>query len=80
MSTPEIVTDASTLTPGCYSVGIKNEDSELDWNSAPFYQYVGEGSWLDEAGEEVESFFDPILQLHVATNAPDAYMRALVSR
>ena len=32
------------------------------------------GCWEDEAGREVEAFFDTFLQLAVATDAADAFL------
>lgn len=41
----------------------------------PFFQYLGNGEFLTEDGEEVHGFYDPELGLDVATNATDGFLR-----
>lgn len=65
--------EVQDLAKGWYVVGFENLDGTPDYG--PIYHYDGEGYWTDESGEEVESLFDPILQLRVATDAADFYVR-----
>lgn len=66
----------SDLQPGWYAIGfVGDEGSSIDWNGAPIYQYLGEGAWMDDDGEPVEGFFDPVLQMTVTTDSADAYLR-----
>ena len=43
----------------------------MQWDQILFYN--GDGLWSDESGNVVESLYDPVLQMHVAMDAADAY-------
>jgi hypothetical protein len=75
MSKLPVITDANELAPGWYCIGFEGESGEIDWVGAPIYHYIGDDQWEDDDGSDVESFFDPLLQLRVATDAADAYLR-----
>lgn len=75
METPFVITEPAALTPGWYCIGFKDEFGNIDWGGAPIYRYLGDGCWEDESGESVDSFWDTFLQVYVATNAADAYLR-----
>lgn len=75
METPAVITDVAELTPGWYCVGFADESGNIDWGGTPIYHYLGESCWEDDAGESVESFWDTFLQVNVATNAADGYLR-----
>ena len=60
------------FTPGkWYVVGWQRDDGSMQWDQ--FIQYQGEGYFNDDDGNEVESLFDPNLQMRVAVDAADAY-------
>ena len=53
-----------------YAVGWKMDDGSTRWDQ--IIKYEGDGCFSDEDGE-VESLYDPILQMRVAVDAADAY-------
>lgn len=66
-------TEVEDLKPGWYVIGFENIDGTPAYG--PIYRYHSENYWSDESGEEIETLFDPVLQLRVATNAADFYVR-----
>lgn len=70
----DAITDPLALVPGWYCIGFLGEEDAIDWGGSAIYHYLGDGQWIDESGEGIASFFDPFLQLPVATNAADAYL------
>lgn len=69
-----LVEKPGLLVPGWYAIGFQGEDGQINWGAAPIYRYVGDGEWVDEEESPIDSFYDPFLQLRVATNAADAYL------
>ena len=53
-----------------YAVGWKMDDGSTQWDQ--IIKYEGDGCFSDDGGE-VESLYDPVLQMRVAVNAADAY-------
>jgi hypothetical protein len=56
-----------------YALAIRDLDGELDWSGARLLRYDGDGCWSDEAGEEVERLWDPIVENWIAPEAVDAF-------
>lgn len=54
-----------------WNMGENGESGE--WSFGIFVQ-VEDGEFYDEDGELLESIFDPVLQIHVAADAADAYV------
>lgn len=62
--------------PGWYCIGFDREDKEVQASIGPdfgqIYYYTGV-EWTDDDGEPVDGFFDPSVQMRVATHAADYY-------
>lgn len=60
--------------PGWYAIGFADESGHIDLCGAVLAKHIGDGQWENESGDPIESFYDPTLNLSVATNAADAYL------
>lgn len=41
---------------------------------SPYFKYMGGGEFINEAGDVVDCFFDPELQMNVAVDATDGFI------
>ena len=64
--------------PGWYCIGFdryeKADQEAFGPDFGPILRFDGE-CWIDEAGEEHTSLFDPILQIHCGMDAADYYVK-----
>lgn len=74
MPANNVIVGCSHLKPGWYGIGFEDDDGHINWNTAPICRYLGDGLWEDDDGNAVDAFWDPVLQLYVATDAPDAFL------
>ena len=58
--------------PGWYCIVFLLDGDERDYG--PIYEFA-DGGWFDESGEQIESFYDPLLGLRVSVEAADDYVR-----
>jgi len=65
--------EVQDLEAGWYVIGFDNLDGTPDYG--PIYHYDGEGYWTDEAHEQIERLWDPILQTYIATDGADFYVK-----
>ena len=64
--------DKYPTEPGWYCIVFNLENGERDYG--PIYQFE-DGGWFDESGEQIESFYDPLLGIRVSVESADDYVR-----
>lgn len=71
----EYISDPGTkccnLKEGWYCIGFLDDDEVMQWGE--IIEYVGDGRWFNEVGDEVESLWDSFLRMPIGTDAADAY-------
>lgn len=76
MNTQEKTSGADTskypTAPGWYCIVFLLDHDERDYG--PIYEFA-DGGWFDESGEQIESFYDPLLGMLVSVEAADDYVR-----
>jgi predicted lipoprotein with Yx(FWY)xxD motif len=68
------IVDTARLKPGWYALGIEDEEGDINWDTAPLYNFIGDHTWVDEAGNIIDGFWDNLLQVKVSMFAADAYL------
>ena len=75
MSELTVIASTNNLVPGWYAIGLRDLAGQFDWGGAPIHEYVGNGCWMSEHGEEVTSILDAELQMYVGINDADGYVK-----